>query len=288
MFFYLVFITRSSLGGLITLTQLTGALAKVPDILTSLGVDFGAVSIFAFLYSRESNAKNAQLARLSREESLSNLKIRVDENRIVSVSSFRGIGRLVIISGSGSFITECFRKSLPFPDGLVERGVLVVSFVTDGEPVDLSFDESGEDDVVLAQRRKRKKKEKKKVDHGDLVDRSTISLSLDCSRSEGYGLSSSPTTAIPTAPPSRRPLQEPDGFLQEPSLLGSPFAVSLILPRCLLRLLLSEFKPFQNLFTLSFSLLSVLILLLCLLLFPMMQSRAVFVPMIQSPLKTGR
>ena len=59
--------------------------SKVPNILTSLGVDFGAVTIFMFLYSRESNAKNAQLARLSREESLSNLKIRVDENMIVSV-----------------------------------------------------------------------------------------------------------------------------------------------------------------------------------------------------------
>ena len=161
MFFYLAFIASGSLGGLIALTQLIGALAnasrssQVPDILTSLGVDFGAVAIFAFLYSRERNAKNAQLARLSREENLSNLKIRVDENRIVSVSSFRGIGRLVIISGPGSFITECFRKSLPFSDGLVERGVLVVPFVTDGEPVDLSFDESAEDDVALAQRRKR-------------------------------------------------------------------------------------------------------------------------------------
>ena len=90
MFFYLAFIASGSLGGLIALTQLIGALAnasrssKVPDIFTSLEVDFGAVAIFAFLYSRESNAKNAQLARLSREQSLSNLKIRVDENRIVS------------------------------------------------------------------------------------------------------------------------------------------------------------------------------------------------------------
>ena len=97
MFLYLAFIASGALGGFIALTQLIAALtnparsSEGPDILTSLGIDIGAVSIFAFLYFRENAAKNAQIARLSREEYLSNLKLRVDQNKIISVSSLRGI-----------------------------------------------------------------------------------------------------------------------------------------------------------------------------------------------------
>ncbi|CAM8928054.1 unnamed protein product [Rhodiola kirilowii] len=72
------------------------SLPDVPEILKGLGIDFGAVFIFAFLYYRENNAKNAQIARLSREENLSNLKLRVSEKKIIPLSSFRGIARFVI------------------------------------------------------------------------------------------------------------------------------------------------------------------------------------------------
>ncbi|XP_078427725.1 LOW PSII ACCUMULATION-like protein [Wolffia australiana] len=161
MFFYLAFIASASLGGLIALTQLTGALAnasrsaEIPDILYGLGIDVGAVAIFAFLYTRDRNAQKAQVARLSREESLSNLKLRVDENRVISVNSLRGIARLVIISGPASFISECFKGSLPFSEGLLERGVLIVACPNDGNSLDLSFDEGGQEDLALARRRKR-------------------------------------------------------------------------------------------------------------------------------------
>lgn len=150
MFFYLTFIASASLGGLIAVTQLIGALAnstraaEVPDIIKGLGIDIGAVSIFAFLYYRENSAKNAQLAKLSREESLSNLKLRIDEKKILPVSGFRGIARLVILAGPASFITEAFKLSEPFVEGLVERGVLVVPFATDGNSPVFEFEESEE------------------------------------------------------------------------------------------------------------------------------------------------
>ncbi|CAA7390611.1 unnamed protein product [Spirodela intermedia] len=161
MFFYVAFIASGSLGGLIALTQLTAALAnssraaQVPDILYGLGIDFGAVAIFAFLYSRERNAKNAQLARLSREESLSNLRLRVDEERVIAVSALRGLARLVIISGPASFISEAFQSSIPFSEALLDRGVLVVPIATDGNPPAISFEESSEEDPALVRRRRR-------------------------------------------------------------------------------------------------------------------------------------
>ncbi|KAH7864574.1 hypothetical protein Vadar_031151 [Vaccinium darrowii] len=127
MFFYLAFIASGSLGGLIATSQLIGALAnssraaEVPDILMGLGIDVGAVSIFAFLYYRENSAKNIQLARLSREENLSNLKLRVSEKKVISVSDLRGVARLVILAGPASFISECFIRSEPYTEGLMER-----------------------------------------------------------------------------------------------------------------------------------------------------------------------
>ncbi|KAH9728990.1 LOW PSII ACCUMULATION-like protein [Citrus sinensis] len=150
MFFYLAFVASGSLGGLIAITQLIGALANparaadVPEILKGLSIDVSAVSLFAFLYSRENKAKNAQLARLSREESLSNLKLRVDEKKIISVNNLRGIARLVICSGPASYIMESFKRSEPFTESLLERGVLVVSFTTDGNIPSFEFEESEE------------------------------------------------------------------------------------------------------------------------------------------------
>lgn len=150
MFFYLAFIASGALGGLIATTQLIAALTNsakapiVPDILKGLGIDIGAVAIFAFLYSRESSAKNAQLARLAREESLSNLKLRVDEKKVISVSDLRGIARLVICAGPTPFIAEAFKRSQPFTQGLLDRGVLVVPFVTDGELPSFEYEESEE------------------------------------------------------------------------------------------------------------------------------------------------
>ncbi|GAB2220870.1 hypothetical protein Droror1_Dr00008551 [Drosera rotundifolia] len=138
MFFYLSFVASGSLGGFIAGTQLIGALAnpsraaEVSDSLKSLAIDIGAVSLFAFLYFRDKKTEDAQVARLVREETLSRLKVRINENQIVPVSSLRGIGRLVILAGPGSFIQESYERSGPFADSLRDRGVLVIPFTTDG------------------------------------------------------------------------------------------------------------------------------------------------------------
>lgn len=160
MFFYIAFVASGSLGGLIATSQLIGALAnpsrasQVPEILQGLGIDIGAVSLFAFLYLRDNKAKNAQEARLSREEFLSNLKLRVSEKKIIPVSSLRGIARLVICAGPASFVTESFKRSEPFTESLLDRGVLIVPFVTDGNSPSLEFEET-EEENQLANRRKR-------------------------------------------------------------------------------------------------------------------------------------
>ncbi|KNA18983.1 hypothetical protein SOVF_065770 isoform A [Spinacia oleracea] len=160
MFFYLAFIASAGLGSLIAVSQLIGALAnpfrsaEVPEILKGLGIDVAAVSIFAFLYSRENKAKNAQIARLSREENLANLKVRIVNRKTIPISSLRGIARLVILAGPSSFIAESFKLSEPFTADLLERGVLVVPLTTDAELPTFEFDESEEMKEMTSKRKK--------------------------------------------------------------------------------------------------------------------------------------
>ncbi|CAL5068789.1 unnamed protein product [Urochloa decumbens] len=168
MFFYLAFMASGALGGLIALTRLLPALsdparsAGAGETLRGLGIDAAAVALFAFLYARESKAKDAQVARLAREERLSRLKLRVgsgDGGRPFALGELRGTARLVIVAGPGDFVAESFRRSQPLLRELAERAVLAVPFATDGNAPELRLDgdgeEDGADDDGLARRSKR-------------------------------------------------------------------------------------------------------------------------------------
>ncbi|XP_066345481.1 protein LOW PSII ACCUMULATION 1, chloroplastic-like isoform X1 [Miscanthus floridulus] len=155
MFFYLAFMASGTLGGLIALARLLPALSSDParaagaaDTLKGLGIDVAAVSLFAFLYSRESKAKDAQVARLAREERLSRLRLRVGAGRPFTLSELRGTARLVIVAGPAEFVAESFRRSQPFLRELAERAVLAVPFATDGNTPELQLDGGDEDGVV--------------------------------------------------------------------------------------------------------------------------------------------
>jgi len=169
MFFYLAFMASGTLGGLIALARLLPALsvsdparaAGAADTLKGLGIDVAAVSLFAFLYSRESKAKDAQVARLAREERLSRLRLRVGagagaegagagSSRPFTLSELRGTARLVIVAGPAEFVAESFRRSQPFLRELAERAVLAVPFATDGNTPELQLDGGdGDDDGVV-------------------------------------------------------------------------------------------------------------------------------------------
>ncbi|CAO2035686.1 unnamed protein product, partial [Urochloa humidicola] len=171
MFFYLAFMASGALGGLIALTRLLPALsdparaAGAGETLGGLGIDAAAVAVFAFLYARESKAKDAQVARLAREERLSRLKLRVGSGdagggRPFALGELRGTARLVIVAGPGDFVAESFRRSQPLLRELAERAVLAVPFPTDGNAPELRIngagsEEDGADDDDLARRSKR-------------------------------------------------------------------------------------------------------------------------------------
>lgn len=155
MFFYLAFIGSGSIGALISLPRLIAALghaANAPpatEVLMGLGIDLVAVLLFAALYRVDVKARDQQLAKLSREETLAALKIELRNKKVLSLGQMRGIARLVIVVGPASHLEEACRYSEPYFSDLVERGVVVISFATDGLVPSLRFssdvqkDESG-------------------------------------------------------------------------------------------------------------------------------------------------
>lgn len=136
-FFYVAFIASGGLGTLITLSKVAASLNGIDNgvplesMLKDLGIDIGAVAVFAFLYSRDAKAKDAQLARLGREESLGQLRLELSNKRTVTASSLRGRARLIIVAGPPSHIEAALESAQPFKDQLVERGCLVVPLVTE-------------------------------------------------------------------------------------------------------------------------------------------------------------
>ncbi len=138
MFFYGAFIASGSIGGLIAVIRLIGALNHAPgaeapiEIAKGLGIDLAAVIIFALLYQSDAKAREIALAKLSREEDLANLRLQLDNKKVVTLAQLRGISRIVILAGPGSYIEEALKQSEPFKAALLERGVLLAPYATDG------------------------------------------------------------------------------------------------------------------------------------------------------------
>ncbi|KAI5062947.1 hypothetical protein GOP47_0021494 [Adiantum capillus-veneris] len=150
MFFYLAFVGSGSIGALISLPRLIAAIGHAPnaspvtEVLTGLGIDLVAVVVFALLYRSEVKARDVQIAKISREETLASLKVELRNKRVVGLGQLRGIARLVIVVGPASHLEEACRASEPYFLQLVERGVAVISFATDGQVPNLEYSADNE------------------------------------------------------------------------------------------------------------------------------------------------
>ena len=72
------------------------------------------------------------MARITREETLSGLRIELSNKRVVSVGQMRGTCRLLVMAGTRDHIQAGLERAEPFKQALVERGVLVVPLYRDG------------------------------------------------------------------------------------------------------------------------------------------------------------
>jgi len=87
----------------------------------------------AFLWKRDEDARQRAMARISREQTLGALKVRLaGKTPATRLEALRGFARVVIVAGPAVHLAEAADAAAPHKQALLERGVVFVPFATDG------------------------------------------------------------------------------------------------------------------------------------------------------------
>ncbi|GAX75281.1 hypothetical protein CEUSTIGMA_g2726.t1 [Chlamydomonas eustigma] len=118
---------------LVSLPQLIGAVGGAPNalplnsVLTNVGVDLAAILVLGYFLRSDLQARDKQIARLTREEKLGNLGVQLSSGKRLPLSALRGSSRVVIVAGSKAQVSAALEAAAPFREELVRRGVFVVA-----------------------------------------------------------------------------------------------------------------------------------------------------------------
>ena len=148
MFVFGAFAANAALGlSIATLQAVTKALGapSAPPLdqsLQNIGIDLCAALFFGYLYKKDAENREKQMARISREERLSALKCELSSGKVVSLFDLRGFSRVVIAAGDADYCNASIAAAEAVKDPLLERGVLVIPLVLGGaaESVDAPDD----------------------------------------------------------------------------------------------------------------------------------------------------
>ena len=139
MFVFGAFAANAALGlSIATLQAVTKALGapSAPPLdqsLQNIGIDLGAALFFGYLYKKDAENREKQMARISREERLSALKCELSSGKVVSLFDLRGFSRVVIAAGDADYCNASIAAAEAVKDPLLERGVLVIPLVLNGD-----------------------------------------------------------------------------------------------------------------------------------------------------------
>jgi hypothetical protein len=123
-----------SIATLQAVTKALGAPAAPPleQSLQNIGIDLAAALFFGYLFKRDTANREKQMARISREERLSDLRCELSSGKTVSLFDLRGFSRVVIAAGDAAYCDAAIEQAEQVRDPLVERGVLLIPLVLDG------------------------------------------------------------------------------------------------------------------------------------------------------------
>ena len=156
MFLFGAFGANATLGfGIATLQSVTKALGApngppLDQSLRNLGINLACAVFFGLLYKRDADGRDRQMARISREERLSNLKCELANGKVVSLYDLRGFSRVVVAAGDAAYCAAAIEAAESVRAPLVERGVLLVPVITqtsnDASSTDATLPPVREDD----------------------------------------------------------------------------------------------------------------------------------------------
>ena len=142
-FLYGALCASATIGlGVATIQLVTGAVGApaappVSESAQNVGVDFVALATFGFLYRREDEARERQMARIGREERLGRLRCELAGGRGVRLEQLRGFSRVVVVSGNEEYVRTAIEDAEACREELMKRGVLIVPVVTSAGDVAL-------------------------------------------------------------------------------------------------------------------------------------------------------
>jgi len=125
-------IISAGLATLFTIPQIIGTLAgganakSLVEVGGDLGINLGAVSLFSFLYKRDTDAREKQIARLLREDQLGDCQLQLSNNKVLRLTQLRSFSRPVMLVGTAEQVKEAVQAAERFKEELIDRGVLII------------------------------------------------------------------------------------------------------------------------------------------------------------------
>lgn len=113
-------------------TQLVSALANAPrhlplqEVAQGLAIDAAGIGIFGWLLKRDLDARDKQIARMTREEDLGSLQIELANKKTLRLAQLRQFVRIVIVAGTSQQVQDALEEAEEFREPLEERGVMVI------------------------------------------------------------------------------------------------------------------------------------------------------------------
>ncbi len=136
-FIFGAFGASATIGSGVSFIQLSTGLLGAPSAPpvqqsgTNLAIDGAVLALMIFLWRRDEAARQKQMARISREETLGALRVQLATQKTIRLQAFRGFARVVIVAGTAAFVAEAAAAAEPHKEALLARGVVFVPFVTD-------------------------------------------------------------------------------------------------------------------------------------------------------------
>ena len=91
-----------------------------------LVINVAALLLCGFFLSRDLKARDAQMARLMREDALGACQIELASGKLLRLAQLRGAARPVIIAGTPSQVSSALAAAEQYKEALSERGVFIV------------------------------------------------------------------------------------------------------------------------------------------------------------------
>ncbi|XP_038709051.1 protein LOW PSII ACCUMULATION 1, chloroplastic isoform X2 [Tripterygium wilfordii] len=134
-FFYVAFTAAAGISTFFTIPMLFRAIKggeDAPDLWETAGnaaINVGGIIVFMALFFWDNKKEEEQLAKISRDETLSRLPLRLSTNRVVELVQLRDTVRPVILAGNKESVSLAMKKAERFRTELLRRGVLLVPVI---------------------------------------------------------------------------------------------------------------------------------------------------------------